>query len=51
VSALLARLLGTRHDDRLTFKKGGAALVDVPGRLAEGGSLAWFLPPKALRKL
>jgi phosphohistidine phosphatase len=51
VSALLARLLGTRHDDRLTFKKGGAALVDVPGRLAEGGSLAWFLPPKVLRKL
>ncbi len=38
VSALLARLLGARHDDRLTFKKGGAALVDVPGRLAEGGS-------------
>jgi phosphohistidine phosphatase len=51
VSALLARLLGTRHDDRLTFKKGGAALVDVPGRLAEGGSLAWFLPPKVLRNL
>jgi phosphohistidine phosphatase len=51
VSALLARLLGTRHDDRLTFKKGGAALVDVPGRLAEGGSLAWFLPPKVLRRV
>jgi phosphohistidine phosphatase len=51
VSALLARLLGTRHDDRLTFRKGGVALVDVPGRLAEGGSLAWFLPPKVLRKL
>lgn len=51
VSALLARLLGTRHDDRLTFKKGGAALVDVPGRLAEGGSLTWFLPPKVLRGL
>jgi phosphohistidine phosphatase len=51
VSALLARLLGTHHDERVTFKKGGAALVDVPGRLAEGGSLAWFLPPKVLRKL
>jgi phosphohistidine phosphatase len=51
VSELLARLLGSRHDDRLTFKKGGAALVDVPGRLAEGGSLAWFLPPKVLRRL
>jgi phosphohistidine phosphatase len=51
VSELLARLLGSRHDDRVTFKKGGAALVDVPGRLADGGSLAWFLPPKVLRKL
>jgi phosphohistidine phosphatase len=51
VSELLARLLGSRHDDRVTFKKGGAALVDVPGRLADGGSLAWFLPPKVLRRL
>jgi phosphohistidine phosphatase len=51
VSELLARLLGTRRDDRVEFKKGGAALVDVPGRLAAGGRLVWFLPPKALRKL
>jgi phosphohistidine phosphatase len=51
VSELLARLLGTRHDARLAFKKGGAALVDVPGRLAGGGSLVWYLPPKVLRKL
>jgi len=51
LSALLARLLGSRHDDRVAFKKGGAALVDVPGRLAGGGQLVWFLPPKVLRKL
>ena len=51
VSEVLARLLGSRQDDRLTFKKGGAALVEVPGRLAEGGQLAWYLPPKVLRKL
>jgi len=51
VSELLARLLGSSHDDRLEFKKGGAALVDVPGRLAEGGQLVWYLPPKVLRKL
>ena len=51
VSELLARLLGTRHDARLEFRKGGAALVDVPGRLAEGGSLVFYLPPKVLRKL
>jgi len=51
VSELLARLIGTRHSDRLAFKKGGAALVNVPGRLADGGSLAWRLPPRLLRKL
>lgn len=51
VSELLARLLGTRHDARLEFKKGGAALVDVPGRLAGGGSLVWYLPPRVLRKI
>ena len=51
VSQLVARLLGTRDDNRLAFKKGGAALVDVPGALAEGGSLVWYLPPKLLRKL
>ncbi len=51
VSELLARLLGTRASDRLTFKKGGAALLEVPGRLAEGGALVWYLPPKLLRKL
>jgi phosphohistidine phosphatase len=51
VSGLLARLLCTKEDERLTFKKGGAALVDVPGPLAEGGSLVWYLPPKLLRKL
>ena len=44
-------LLGTRHDDRLEFKKGGAALVDVSGRLAGGGSLVFYLPPKVLRRL
>jgi phosphohistidine phosphatase len=51
VSQLLARLIGTSDDERLTFKKGGAALVEVAGKLAEGGSLVWYLPPKLLRKL
>jgi phosphohistidine phosphatase len=51
VSELLARLIGSHHDDRVEFKKGGAALVDVPGRLAGGGHLVWYLPPKVLRKL
>lgn len=51
VSDLLGRLVGSGDEDRLTFKKGGAALVEVPGRLREGGRLLWFLPPKVLRKL
>jgi phosphohistidine phosphatase len=51
LSALLARLLGTTRDDRLTFRKGGAALVDLPGGLDEGGRLLWYVPPKILREL
>lgn len=51
VSELLARLVGSSQDERLTFKKGGAALVDLDGGLAQGGSLVWYLPPKLLRKL
>jgi phosphohistidine phosphatase len=51
VSALLARLLGCPEAERLAFKKGGAALVDVSDRLADGGTLVFFLPPTALRKI
>ena len=51
LSGLLGELLGSRTADRLAFKKGGAALVEVPGRLAEGGQLVWFLTPKLLRAL
>ncbi len=51
LSALLARLLGSRRADKLTFRKGGAALLEIPGPLAEGGSLIWYLPPRILRAL
>jgi phosphohistidine phosphatase len=51
VSELLARLLGTEKADRLTFRKGGAAMVDVPGPLGEGGHLLWYLTPRILREL
>jgi len=50
LSALLARLLDTEDADRLTFKKGGAALVELAGE-PEGGRLIWYLPPRVLRKL
>jgi phosphohistidine phosphatase len=51
VSDLLGHLVGSTDSGRLAFKKGGAALVEIPGRLAEGGRLVWFLPPKVLRTL
>jgi phosphohistidine phosphatase len=51
VSMLVARLLGTSASERLTFKKGGAALLDVPERMADGGALVWYLPPRVLREL
>jgi phosphohistidine phosphatase len=51
LSGILARLLGSRDGERLTFRKGGAALVDLPGPAADGGQLLWFLPPRVLRRL
>lgn len=51
LSSLLARLLGSSAPDRLEFRKGGAALVEVSGRLEQGGQLLWFLTPKLLRAL
>jgi phosphohistidine phosphatase len=51
LSALLARLLGTKDDERVEFKKGGVAVVEIPGRLADGGYLQMYLPPKVLRSL
>jgi len=49
LSALLGRLLGTPQADRLVFKKGGAALLDIPGSPAEGGALRWYVPPRLMR--
>jgi phosphohistidine phosphatase len=51
LSMLLARLLGAADGERLPFKKGGAALVDLPDGPSAGGRLVWFLKPKVLRAL
>jgi phosphohistidine phosphatase len=51
LSTLLARLLGTTKSEHLTFRKGGAALVEIAGPPARGGRLLWFLTPKMLRVL
>jgi phosphohistidine phosphatase len=51
LSALLARLLGSRTGDRFTLRKGGVAHLDLPGPPAEGGRLDWLVRPKILRAL
>jgi len=51
LSGLLAELLGSRDAGRLEFKKGGAALVDLPRGPAAGGNLIWFVKPRILRAL
>lgn len=51
MSMILARLLGAADGERLAFKKGGAALVDLPDGPSAGGRLVWFLRPKVLRAL
>jgi len=51
LSALLAYLLGSSQPDRLSFKKGGAALVDLPDGPGATGRLGWFLKPRILRAL
>jgi phosphohistidine phosphatase len=49
LSLLLARLVGGAQAGRLTLRKGGAALVDLPGPPADGGRLVWYLRPRLLR--
>jgi phosphohistidine phosphatase len=51
LSVLLARLLGASQPDRLSFRKGGAALVDLPDGPGAPGRLEWFLKPRILRTL
>ena len=51
LGALLAQLLGSMQAERLAFKKGGAALVDLPDGPSAGGRLIWFLDPRVLRTL
>jgi len=51
LSALLAHVLGATDGDRFAFKKGGAALVDLPDGPSGPGRLVWFLKPSVLRAL
>lgn len=51
LSALLAQLLGGHSGEPFALRKGGAALVELPGAPADGGRLDWLLRPKILRRL
>jgi phosphohistidine phosphatase len=52
LSGLLAHLLGVHQgDDRFAFKKGGAALVQLPDGPSVPGQLRWFVKPRILRLL
>jgi phosphohistidine phosphatase len=51
LSALVARLLGGAQGDRFAFKKGGAALLDLPDGVRGAGRLVWFVKPRILRAL
>jgi phosphohistidine phosphatase len=51
LSHLLATLIRSPDADRLTFRKGGAAHLDIADSVDEGGSLLWFLPPGILGRL
>lgn len=49
VSEFLAHLIGSSQADRLTFKKGGVAVVDRPSGADAPGVLVAVLPPRVLR--
>ena len=49
LSSLLARLVEGESADRFAFKKGGAALVDLPAGPRAAGRLVWFVKPRILR--
>jgi phosphohistidine phosphatase SixA len=52
LSRLLAHMLGVpQDDDRFAFKKGGAALLDLPDMPAAAGQLRWIVKPRILRSL
>jgi phosphohistidine phosphatase len=50
MSRLLSHVVGG-VGERMPFRKGGAALVELDGDAARGGRLLWFLPPRLLRTL
>jgi phosphohistidine phosphatase len=50
MSGLLSHVVGG-VSERMPFKKGGAALVELDAGAAGSGRLIWFMPPRLLRAL
>jgi phosphohistidine phosphatase SixA len=51
LAAVLRRTLDSGNAGRLTFRRGGAAMVDLPDGPTGRGRLVWFNPPRVLRAL
>ena len=51
LAAVLGRTLDSGNAGRLTFRRGGAAMVDLPDGPTGRGTLVWFNPPRVLRAL
>jgi phosphohistidine phosphatase len=52
LSLLICRLLSGQEQSFIYFKKGGAALIELPENIEAGsGKLMWFLAPGQLRHL
>ena len=51
LAGLVARLVGASRGEPFAFKKGGAALVDLPDGPLAVGRLIWFVKPRILRNL
>ena len=51
LGSLLARLVQAGGGAPFAFKKGGAALVDLPDGPGSPGRLLWFVKPRILRSL
>jgi phosphohistidine phosphatase len=51
MSALTARLLGSKSRKAFGYRKGGVALIELDNPETCRGTLHWFIPPRVFRKL
>jgi phosphohistidine phosphatase len=51
ISAITARILGSRSRRAFDYRKGGVALFEIENLKTCQGSLLWFIPPRVFRRL